>query len=201
MLRSSSGKVQPQVEFTSSMPPHIQKAILSPLSACAWSFVLFLFAAFLALPEWHGLFATVPEEAGLQKAEGTLSSFHQFTNAEGLRFRLSGSDKYFVLSNYSGAEPAVRRAPPGAQFAVLYDPLSQSGTIWTSRRSHVVYVVFVNGSPIRSYEQVAQAARADVAWTPWVTLVLTLGGLTILLWASWLQLLRWRIATKSQKAG
>ncbi len=183
------------------MPPHIQKAILSPVSACAWASVLFLLAAFLGLPQWHGLFATVPDETRLQRVEGTLSSFHQFTNAEGLRFRLSGSDKYFVLSSYSGAEPAVRRAPPGAQFAVLYDPLSQSGTVWSSRRSHVVYVVFVNGSPIRGYERVARAARDDVAWTPWVALVLGLGGLTILLWAAWLQLLRWRTANILQKAG
>ena len=183
------------------MPPHVQKAITSPLFACAWASVLFVLAIFLALPQWHGLFATVPIETSLQKTEGTISDFHQFTNAEGLRFRLSGSDKYFVLSNYSGAEPAVRRAPPGAQFTVFYDPSRQSGPMWSSRRSHVVYVVLVNGSPIRTYLQVAEAARADVAWTPWAALALGLGGLSLLMWVAWQQFSAWRATTTSQKAG
>jgi len=76
------------------MPPIVQKAITSPVFACAWAAVLFVLVIFLALPQLHGLFAIVPNEASLQKTEGTISDFHQFTNAEGLRFRLSGSDNY-----------------------------------------------------------------------------------------------------------
>ncbi len=190
-----------QIDCSSSMPPLVQKAITSPVFACAWASVLFVLAIFLALPQWHGLFATVPNESSLQKTEGTISDFHQFTNAEGLRFRLSGSDRYFVLSNYSGAEPLVRRAPPGAQFTVFYDPSRQSSTVWSSRRSHVAYVVFVNGSPIRTYLQVAEAARADVAWTPWVALALGLAGLSLLMWVIWQQFSAWRSAMMLQKAG
>jgi hypothetical protein len=183
------------------MPPLVQKTITSPLLTSAWASVLFLLSTFLALPEWHGLFATIPDETKLQKSEGTLSAFHQFTNAEGLRFQLSGSDKYFVLSNYSGAEPAVRRAPPGAQFTVFFDPNQQSAPLWASRRSHVVYVVLLNGSPVRTYAQVAAAARADVAWTPWAALALGLAGLTILSWMAWQQFRTWRSSVWLQKAG
>jgi len=190
-----------QIECNSSMPPIVQKAITSPVFACAWAAVLFVLVIFLALPQLHGLFAIVPNEASLQKTEGTISDFHQFTNAEGLRFRLSGSDNYFVLSNYSGAEPSVRRAPPSVRFTVFYDPSRQSGPMWSSRRSHVAYVVFVNGAPIRTYSQVADAARADVAWTPWVALALGLVGLSLLTWVAWQQFSAWRSAMMPQKAG
>jgi hypothetical protein len=183
-----------------NMPPQLEKALTSPLIASAWASILIVVSAFLCLPQWHGLFSSVPEERVLQKAEGSLSSFQQFTNAEGLRFRLSGSENYFILSAYSGAEAKVRRSPPGAQFSVLYDPRQQRAPVWSSRRSYVAFVVYLDGSPIRTYENVAVAARQDMAWVPWLGAVFGLSGLATAFWAVRLKLLGSRSRLGPQKA-
>ena len=177
-----------------AMPPQLEKVITSPSIIAMWAMLLLVLSAFLVKPAWHGLFASVPEETALKRAEGTLTSFRQYTNEEGLRFQLSGSDSFFVLSSYSGAEPAVRRAPPGARFAVLYDPSRLKAPAWTNRQSFVAYVVYVDGSPVRSYQQVAADASRDIAWTPWAGSVFGLGGLFLLGWAGKLRFLRARPA-------
>jgi len=184
-----------------AMPPQLEKVITSPSIIALWAMALLVIAAFLIRPDWHGLFTAVPEETALKKVEGTLTSFRQYTNEEGLRFQLSGSDNYFVLSSYSGAEPAVRRAPPGARFTVLFDPARLSAPAWTNRKSYIAYVVYLDGTPIRSYPQVAGEASRDIAWAPWAGAVLGLGGLFLLGWAAKLRFFRVRPAAEPQNAG
>ena len=162
----------------------------SPHLVALWSALALFLALFLCKPEWHGLFANVPEEKALTRAEGTLTSFRQYTNEEGLRFQLSGSENYFVLSQYSGAEPAVRRSQPGAKFTVLFDPRQQSAPVWSNRRSFTAYVVFVDGSAVKPYPQVASDAYQDIAWAPWIGGLLALIGLSLAGWA--LKLRFWR---------
>lgn len=183
------------------MPPQLEKAITSPLLIAAWAGLLLLVALFLCVPKWHGLFDLVPGEAELHKAEGTLTSFRQYTNEEGLRFQLSGSEEFFVLSGYSGAEHAIRRASPGAQFSVLFDPRKQTAPVWSNRRSFIVYVVGVNGTPVRSYEQVVAEANRDFAWTPWVGSLFGLAGLALLGWAARLRFFGPKGLSLVQKAG
>ncbi|MEQ1755545.1 MAG: hypothetical protein ABL973_15590 [Micropepsaceae bacterium] len=173
----------------------------SPILISAWGALSLLVAVFLCEPQWHGLFSVVPNETTLQKVEGTLTSFRQYTNEEGLRFQLSGSENYFVLSGYSGAEPVVRRAPPGAQFTVFFDPLNQNAPVWSSRRSYIAYVVSVDGTPVRPYKAVAEAAARDVAWTPWVGSLFGLAGLGLLLWAARLRFFAPKQPELPQKAG
>lgn len=183
------------------MPPQLEKAITSPVLIAAWGTLALLVALFLCVPQWHGLFMVVPAESSLHRVEGTLTSFRQYTNEEGLRFQLSGSEDYFVLSNYSGAEPVVRRSPPGAQFTVFFDPSVQSAPAWSNRRSYVAYVVFVDGTPVRPYEAVAAEARKDFAWTPWVGGLFGIAGLGLLLWAARLRFFAPKPLAAPQKAG
>lgn len=194
---SSAGQGNSQA----AMPPQLEKVITSPSLVALWAMMLLVVAVFLVKPEWHGLFTTVPEETSLKRAEGTLTSFRQYTNEEGLRFQLSGSESFFVLSSFSGAEPAVRRAPPGARFTVLFDPARMKAPAWTSRKSYVAYVVYLDGTPIRSYPQVASEAGRDTAWAPWAGWVLALGGLVLLGWAAKLRFLRVRPVPEAQNAG
>lgn len=170
------------------MPPQLEKVVTSPAVILSWTALLFLLAGFLFRPEWHGLFAMVPEEATLKRVEGTLTSFRQYKGEEGLRFQLLGSNDHFVLSAYAGAEPAVRRSLPGARFAVLYDPKRQKTPLWTKRSSYVVYVVFVDGSPVRPYRLVAAEAARDFAWAPLAGTFSALSGLCLLGWAAWIWL-------------
>lgn len=172
------------------MPPQLEKVVTSPAVILLWAALLFLFAGFLLRPEWHGLFAVVPEEAALKRVEGTLTSFRQHKNEEGLRFQLSGSNDHFVLSAYSGAEPAIRRSLPGAQFAVLYDPSRQTSPLWSGRTSFVAYVVFVDGSPVRPYRLVAAEAARDFAWAPLAGAFAALSALGLLVWAAWIRFRR-----------
>jgi hypothetical protein len=183
------------------MPPQLEKAITSPLLVAAWAGLSLLIALFLCVPSWHGLFNLVPAEAELKTSEGTLTSFRQYTNEEGLRFQLSGGEDFFVLSGYSGAEPAIRRAPPGARFTVLFDPRKQTAPVWSNRRSFIVYVVKVDGTAVRPYEQVVAEARRDFAWTPWVGSLFGLGGLALLAWAARLRFFGPKGFSLAQKAG
>ena len=183
------------------MPPQLEKAITSPLLLAAWAALALLIAVFLCMPGWHGLFNLVPDEASLHKTEGTLTSFRQYTNEEGLRFQLSGSEDFFVLSGYSGAEPAMRRASPGARFTVLFDPRQQTAPVWSNRRSFIAYVVEVDGTPVRPYGLVQAESRRDFAWTPWVGSLFALGGLALLAWAARLRFFGPKTLSLVQKAG
>lgn len=178
------------------MPPQIEKAIASPAVVLMWAAVLFAISLFLGKPGWHGLFEMVPDETVLRPVDGTLTSFRQYTNEEGLRFRLSGSDNFFVLSPYSGAEPAVRRAPPGARFTVYYDARQPKAPAWSKRQSYVVYVVHVDGSVVRSYAQVSADAAQDFALLPWIAGGSGLAGGGLLLWALWLGFRQLRFSRK-----
>jgi hypothetical protein len=178
------------------MPPQIEKAIASPAVVLMWAAVLFATSLFLGRPGWHGLFEMVPDETVLRRVDGTLTSFRQYTNEEGLRFRLSGSDDFFVLSPYSGAEPAVRRAPPGARFTVFYDPRQPKAPAWSKRQSYVVFVVHVDGSVVRSYGQVSAGAARDFALLPWLAGGAALAGAGLMLWALWLGLRHLRFPRK-----
>ena len=184
-----------------SMPPQLEKAITSPLLVATWSALAFAIALFLCVPKWHGLFEVIPPEASLQEVEGTLTSFRQYTNEEGLRFQLSGSDDFFALSTYSGAEPAMRRAIPGTRFGVFFDPNKQTAPVWSNRRSYTVYVVFADGAPIRPYNMVAAEGQKDFSWTPWVGGLFALIGLALLLWALRLLFFASRPLPVLQKAG
>ena len=173
-----------------AMPPQLEKVVTSPRIIAMWSVLLFLVAAFLVKPELHGLFSLVPQETALKRAEGTLASFRQHRNEEGLRFQLSGSDDHFVLSSYAGAEPAIRRSLPGARFAVLYDPTRKKVPLWSKRPSYVAYVVYVDGSPVRPYRLVADEAARDFVWAPLAGGFSAISGLGLLLLAVWLRLKR-----------
>jgi|GEM_PF-2682703 len=172
------------------MPPQLEKVVTSPTIILMWSAILLLVALSLLRPEWHGLFEVVPKESALKRIEGTLTSFRQHRNEEGLRFQLSGSDDHFVLSAYAGAEPAIRRSLPGARFAVLYDPMRQTTPLWTKRPSYVAYVVFVDGSPVRPYRLVAAEAARDFAWAPLAGGFAGLCALGLLVWAGWIRFRR-----------
>ncbi len=172
------------------MPPQLEKVVTSPAIILMWAGILFLIAVSLLRPGWHGLFEVVPEESALRRAEGTLTSFRQHKNEEGLRFQLSGSSDHFVLSAYAGAEPAIRRSLPGARFAVLYDPSRQKTPLWTKRPSYVAYVVFVDGSPVRPYRLVAAEAARDFAWAPLAGGFAAAAGVGLLLWAGWVRFRR-----------
>lgn len=172
------------------MPPQLEKVVTSPTIILMWSAILFLIALSLLRPEWHGLFEVVPQESALKRIEGTLTSFRQHRNEEGLRFQLSGSDDHFVLSAYAGAEPAIRRSLPGARFAVLYDPARQKTPLWTKRPSYVAYVVFVDGSPVRPYRLVAAEAARDFAWAPLAGGFAGLCAFGLLVWAGWIRFRR-----------
>jgi len=148
------------------MPPQIEKVVTSPANLLVSATCILLLALGLLRPEWHGFFELVPDELELRRAEGTLTSFRQHGNEEGLRFQLSGGSDFFVLSPYTGAEPVIRRSLPGARFTVLYDPQRPAEPLWSKRRSFVVYVVLVDGTPIRPYRLVAQDARQSLAWMP-----------------------------------
>lgn len=173
----------------------------SPALVALWAALALSLALFLCKPEWHGLFANVPEETKLTRAEGTLTAFRQHTNEEGLRFQLSGSESYFVLSQYSGAEPAVRRSPPGAKFTVLFDPRQQSAPVWSNRRSFIAYVVYVDGSAVKPYRQVVTDAYRDIAWAPWIGGLLGFAGLGLAGWALKLRFWRNKATPSPQKAG
>jgi hypothetical protein len=187
------------------MPTQLKQLVKRPTLILAWAAILFLVSLSLLRPEYHGLFDVVPEEAALKRVEGTLTAFRQHRNEEGLRFQLSGSNDHFVLSAYAGAEPAVRRSLPGARFAVLYDPTRQKTPLWTKRSSYVVYVVFVDGSPVRPYRLVAAEAARDFAWAPLAGTFSALSGLCLLGWAAWVWLgsrqTRPNSAMGSHKAG
>jgi hypothetical protein len=170
------------------MPPQIEKLVTSPASLLVSAACILFLAVALLRPDWHGLFDMVPDELDLRRAEGTLTGFRQHRNEEGLRFQLSGSTDFFVLSPHAGAAPVIRRSLPGARFTVLYDPDRPAEPLWSNRRSYVVYVVFVDGTPVRPYRLVAQDASSSLVWMPLAGVFCAFLGLSVLGWVAMVQL-------------
>jgi hypothetical protein len=162
------------------MPPQIEKVVTSPAHLLVSAACILFLAVALLRPDWHGLFDMVPDELDLRRAEGTLTGFRLQGNEEGLRFQLSGSTDFFVLSPHAGAAPVIRRSLPGARFTVLYDPDRPAEPLWSNRRSFVVYVVLVDGTPVRPYRLVAQDAHSSLAWMPLAGAFCSFLGLSLL---------------------
>jgi hypothetical protein len=104
----------------------------------------------------------LPSRSSLALAEGAAVEYE--TYRYGVRFSLGGHPtgfSYLSKGNASDQVAAAIASSSGKTVKVLYDPQSMSGPVYSDREYFTVFEVSVDGQPVRSYDQVAAAWRAD----------------------------------------
>jgi hypothetical protein len=126
----------------------------------------------------------LPSESSLVAAEGS-ATWHR-EDRHGVLFGLEGHEtgfRYLSKGNASGQVAAALGSPNGGLVRVLYDSESPGGPIYDRGKYFTVFSVSVDGVPIRSYQQVADAWSDDNRIGYWGGLVSILASVAFALLA------------------
>ena len=123
-------------------------------------------------------FDGIPPRSALQSATGKVNWVQ--SGKYGIEFRLEGEQKSFSYASKSNAMGLVYDTLDRSDHPVvtiLYQPADPSGPIYSKDRYYGVFELAVDGKPVRTHAEIAQAWKSDEQIAAWLSVALALSGI------------------------